>query len=45
MYYAVSDRTGVDMKQIVGMVQQMIGDMEPRFASRIYRQLEQGLYA
>jgi hypothetical protein len=42
---AVSNRTGVDMKQIAGMVQQMIGDMEPRFASRIYRQLEQGLYA
>ncbi len=42
---AVSNRTGIDMKQIAGMVQQMIGDMEPRFASRIYRQLEQGLYA
>ena len=42
---AVSNRTGIDMKQIAGMVQQMIGDMEPRFASRIYRQLEQSLYA
>ena len=36
---------GLTGRQIAGMVQQMIGDMEPRFASRIYRQLEQSLYA
>ena len=40
---AANNRTGIDMKQIAGMVQQMIGDMEPRFASRIYRQLERSL--
>ena len=35
----------IDMKQVANLVEQMIGDMEPRFASRIYRQLEQSLYA
>jgi hypothetical protein len=36
---------GADMRQIETMVRRIVGDMEPRFASRIYRQLEQSLYA
>ncbi len=35
----------VDLREIETMVRQIVGDLEPRFASRIYRQLEQSLYA
>ena len=35
----------ITMSQVAAMVQNMIGDLEPRFAARIYRQLEQSLYA
>ena len=41
----VSNSTGINITQCAGMSQQMIRDMARRFASRIYRQLEQNHYA